>query len=133
MIKYHYNLIEDIKAQLDMLRDIRGHKKRGLVLFYPNPWETLKIALKWTLFKRPVIKYQCEKNINCYFVSGGVWGSYFPSTNKIHICPRKAAHEFLEDIIKHEIAHLEYDKDVQGMSHQEKEEYINSKTRKQSD
>lgn len=121
MIRYHYNFYVDFKQQLKTLRDLRWLKENKIVVFYPNPWKTLKL-----IFKRPVVKYQCEEDIDCYWVSGGNGGSYYPPS-EIRVCPRGMDQAFIERTVRHEITHLKYDKDVQGMSHQEKEAYIITK------
>lgn len=121
MITYKYSLIEDIKSHFSILSDFKLLKENKIVIFYFNPIETIKL---W--FKRPIVSYQADKDITCYWVSGGTWGSYY-LPNKIHICPRKASKKFIKNVIKHEITHLEHEHEVRGMSHQEKEAHIENK------
>ena len=113
MIKYHYSILEDIKAYLRVVWYWRWLRKERIQLLWPRP------------FKIPKIDYQCDKDITCYWVSGGVWGSY-KLPDKIYVCPRGDT----ERIIKHEIAHLEHEHEVQGMTHSEKEEYIEMNDRR---
>lgn len=125
MIKYHYNLYEDIKRQLYDWRDRQWIKDQKVVYFYPNPLRALKILLNL-----PKTNYQTQEDIDCYWGTGGTWGGYEPP-DKIYICPDKLSMP-LEEIIRHEITHLKYEKDVQGMTHQEKEAYIEAKQEEQS-
>lgn len=115
MIKYHYNLLEDIKRQWYCWEERKWIKDQGVVYFYPNPWRTIKILLNL-----PKPSYQSNENIECYWATGGTWGGY-QEPNKIFICP---THEDIESVIKHEITHLKCDKDVQGMTHEDKEAYV---------
>ncbi|HBE89958.1 MAG: hypothetical protein A3E37_05390 [Candidatus Andersenbacteria bacterium RIFCSPHIGHO2_12_FULL_46_9] len=120
MIKYRYNLIKDLKNHIDVLMSLRELKKLPVTIHYPNPWETLKL-----IFIRPKIDYQCDKDITCYWKSAGTGGSYFPP-DEIYVCPRETSYT-VEEIVKHEIIHLEHEHEVQGMTHEEKEAYIISK------
>ena len=43
----------------------------------------------------------------------------------IYLCPIKISD--LERTVRHEITHIIYNKDVQGMTHEQKEAYIESK------
>lgn len=124
VIKYHYNLIEDIKAHIYMWRNMKWLKENKIIIIYPSPLKTLKVALNWWILKHPKVKFQCKKDIHCYWVSAGTWGSYWPP-DKIWICPIKNPH--LERTVKHEITHIIYDQDVQSMTHKQKEVYIESK------
>ena len=122
MITYKYSILEDIKAHYLLMVSLVWLKKHRIKVFYPNPWETLKLMVK-----QPKINYQCKQDITCYWVSAGTWGSYFlPS--KIRVCPRQASLNFLKNTIKHEITHLLHEDKVRGMSHEKKEEYIESIT-----
>ncbi|MFA6396848.1 MAG: hypothetical protein WCW84_12860 [Sulfurimonas sp.] len=98
----------------------RELKKFNVPVYYPNPWETLKL-----IFIRPKIDYQCDKDITCYWKSAGTGGSYFPP-DEIYVCPREKSYT-VEEIVKHEIIHLEHEHEVQGMTHEEKEAYVISK------
>ncbi|MDP3997765.1 MAG: hypothetical protein Q8P73_04675 [bacterium] len=109
-----------------MLLHLRWHKQQKLAIFWPNPWQTIKIAFNWLVLKQPAIKHQFPEDIDCYWISGGVWGSYY-LPNKIYICPRKATPQFLEQVIEHEITHLKYENEVKNMTHQEKEAHITAK------
>ena len=120
MIKYKYNLIVDIQRQIEALHLRRWFKENNVTYIPPNLWETLKL-----IFNRPKVDYQCEENITCYWISGGNGGSYHPP-DIITVCPRQKSYT-AEEILKHEIAHLKYHKDVQGMTQKDKEAYINSK------
>jgi hypothetical protein len=103
MIKYRYSLYTDLKAHLDMWRSLRWLKENNIHILYPNPWETLKL-----IFKQPKIDYQSDKNVTCYWVSAGNWGSY-ELPNEIWICPREINNKRIIEIIKHEIIHLEHE------------------------
>lgn len=117
MIKYHYNFLIDLKKQIEAFRDQCWFKENNVTYIPFNPWETLKL-----IFNRPKIDYQCKEDIDCYWVSGGNGGSYHPP-DIITVCPREKSHT-VEEIVKHEITHLKCHKDVQGMTHQQKETYI---------
>ena len=121
MITYHYNLWEDFKAQALAMRELAWLKEHRIKVFYFNPWETIKLIVK-----QPKIYVDCREDVKCYWVSGGTWGSYYPP-DKIKICPRQASIPFLEDAIRHEITHIKQEPFVQGMTHEEKETYIQSK------
>lgn len=124
MIKYHYNLIEDIKTHVGIWRDMKWLKENKIVIIRPSVFKTISVAFNWWVLKRPKVRFQCEKNIHCYWVSAGNWGSYYPP-DKIHICPIKIPD--LERTVQHEITHIIYNEDVQGMTHEQKEAYIESK------
>jgi len=117
MIRYKYNLIVDIQKQVEALRIRRWLRENNVTYIPPNPWETLKL-----ICNRPKIDYQCEDDIDCYWISGGNGGSYY-LPNRITVCPREKSHT-VEEIIKHEITHLKHESEVQDMTHQEKEAYI---------
>jgi hypothetical protein len=121
MITYKYNLLKDLQIQLEVLLHWRELKKFNVPVYYPNPWETLKL-----IFIRPKIDYQCDKDITCYWKSAGTGGSYFPP-DEIYVCPREKSYT-VEEIVKHEIIHLEHEHEVQNMTHEEKEAYIESKS-----
>lgn len=124
MIQYHYNIIEDIKAHFSMWQKRKWLKENDIVIIRPNIFNTVSVAFSWWILKRPKVSFQCDKNVHCYWVSAGNWGSYYPP-DKIHICPINIPN--LERTIKHEITHILYDQDVQDMTHQEKEAYVISK------
>lgn len=97
-------------------------KEKKLKIFYPNP---IKMIYLW--FNLPKVDIQSDEDITCYWVHSGTWGAYTPP-NKIFVCPWDidSAGGF-ERLIKHEINHLKFEKDVHDMSHEEKESYINYK------
>ena len=107
-----------------MWQEIKWLKKNKIVIIYPNPLKTIKVAFNWWILKRPKIYVQCDKDVHCYWISAGNWGSYWPP-NKIRVCPIKTPH--LERTVKHEITHILYNDDVQDMTHEQKEAYIESK------
>lgn len=63
------------------------------------------------------------KNITCYWLSSGTWGTYYEDENAIGICPWKIEKEGLANVIIHEIVHLEHP-EAENMTHKKKEEYI---------
>lgn len=126
MIKYHYNIIEDIKAHYDFFLSYRWLKEHNIQIIYPNPLNTFKVAFNWWALKSPKINFQCDKEIHCYWVSAGNGGCYWPP-DKIWVCP--VNNDAIERTIKHEITHILYEEEVQvrKLSHEEKEQYIISK------
>ena len=72
-----------------------------------------------------------DEGITCYWVSSGTWGSYNPDKNIISICPYliKNAPGGLEGVIKHEITHLNHPEADNMRSHEEKEKYINERSK----
>lgn len=124
MITYHYSIIEDLKAHWSFLRSWKWLRKNNIVIIYPNPLNVLRVAFGWWFLKRPRVEFRCDKDIHCYWVSAGNWGSYLPP-NKIWICPIR--HRDIERTVKHEVTHIIYEDDVKVMSHLEKEAYIESR------
>jgi hypothetical protein len=126
MIKYHYNFLIDLKQQLQCWHERQWLKEHNIVVFPFNLWETIKL-----FFKRPQIDLPRNEDIDCYWVSGGNWGSY-DLPNKIYICPRQITSKRIKEIIKHEITHLKCEEIVQqkNMTHTEKEAYVISKEEK---
>ena len=123
MIKYHYNLLEDIKRQWYCWEDRKWIKEHNIVYFYPNPLRA--IVILYRLLTRS-FTCQVDEDVDCYWVTGGNWGGY-EEPNKIFICPVKRSPEFIKNVIRHEIIHLKCEPDVQGMTHEEKEAYVVSK------
>ena len=119
MIKYRYDLYKDIQRQLYCWQDRRWIKDQNIVYFAPNLFRAIKI---WLNLPKPT--YQCEDEITCYWVTGGTWGGY-QLPNEIYVCPYLSPYD-VEDIIKHEITHLKHESEVQDMTYQEKENYINN-------
>lgn len=124
MIQYHYSVIEDCKAHYEFIRNFRWLKNNNIEIIYPNPFNTLRVAFSWWALKRPKVSFQCDRNIHCYWVSAGNGGSYWPP-DKIWVCPIR--NNMLDRTVKHEVTHILYDQDVQGMTHEEKEAYVISK------
>ncbi len=75
-------------------------------------------------------KIECSPDVVCYWRSFGTWGMYHPEDYSISICPYhiEQAPGGLEEIIKHEIEHLQHP-EADFMSHEEKENYINNGSR----
>jgi hypothetical protein len=95
-------------------------KEKGLVFFMPSIFRMIKL---W--FHRPIgPEIQSDFVVTCFWISSGTWGGYRPP-DKIFICPHKIPN--LEKVIRHEITHLQHDKDVLGLEHEQKEDYINAK------
>lgn len=117
-IKYKYSLKWDIIWAYRTIKNSKWLKSKKIIIFRPNIWEMLRL---W--FKKPVGPILInEFPVICYWCSSGSWGSYCPP-DKIFICPRDLKN--IEKVILHEIKHLKYNKDVIGMNHEEKEDYIN--------
>ncbi len=122
MITYRYSLLEDLRWSWRTLKKLKWLNAHNLKIFYPNP---LKIVALW--FVRPRTAFQTEKNITCFWIHAGTWGAYTPP-DKIFICPWQIERAGgLEQVIRHEITHLEHEAEVKNMSHEEKEDYIESK------
>ncbi len=68
-------------------------------------------------------KIETKKPIVCYWLSCGTWERYYEDENAIGICPYKIEKEGLENVIIHEIAHLEHP-EANKMDHEKKEKYI---------
>jgi len=119
-IKYKYSLSWDIIWAYRTIKNSQWLKNKKIIVFRPNIWEMVKL---W--FKKPVGPILINDfPVTCYWCSSGSWGSYSPP-DKIFICPRNL--KDIEKVILHEITHLKYNKDAIGMSHEEKEEYINKR------
>lgn len=120
MITFKYNLFVDIYNSFITIKEYRWLKKHKLIFFLPNPFLMLKL-----IFNRPkpLLIDTGDMDIVCYWVSSGTWGSYQPP-NKIFICPWNIPD--MEEIIKHEIKHLKYEYKVKNMSHEDKEDFIDS-------
>lgn len=122
-MKYRYSLYEDLKIFLHTRRSMDFFAREGI---YVIPW-TLKRYIKflWNFFtyERPDI----DVDMTCYFVSCGTWGAY-ELPDKVYVCPIDI--EYLDitmrELIMHEIAHIKHEDAVQGMTHKEKEEYIDN-------
>jgi len=124
MIIYKYSLKEDLRWSFRTIKNLKWLKKHNLKIFYPN---LFRMILLW--FKKPKINFQTTKDITCYWIHAGTWGSYTPP-NKIFICPWKIAQAGgLQRVIEHEITHLEYEPSVKGMTHEEKEKFINNQAK----
>lgn len=117
-IKYKYSLKWDLIWMYRNMKNMRWLTEKRIVVFKPSIFKMVKL---W--FNMPVgPKIETELLVTCYWLSSGTWGSYIPP-DKIFICPRG-----LKDVVRvinHEISHLKHDEEVQGMSHEEKENYIN--------
>lgn len=119
-ITYTYNIFYDIEWMIHTIRNRKWLQEKNLVFFMPSLSRMIRL---W--FKRPQgPDIETDHKITCYFISSGTWGSYRPP-NKIFICPYRIPN--LKKVIQHEITHLEHEKDVLSMNHEEKEEYINKK------
>ena len=132
MIKYRYNLKKDIKNAIWTINDRGWFKDHSdIVVFWPNPLRWLWLMLWMMLSKKPNLEY--EKDITCYWVSSGTWGSYHPDNNEIRICPWKiktSPDGSVEEVIKHEITHLLHP-EADEFEHDEKEKYIEKETLKE--
>jgi len=124
VIKYRYSLVRDIKNAIWTINDRKWFKEHSsIVKFWPNP-----IRWLWLLFwiistKKPNI--ETEESIVCYWVSSGTWGAYHPDDMSISICPWKLEQcpDDLEELIKHEILHLEHP-EMDTLEHEKKERLI---------
>ena len=117
MITYKYNLLADVLWNIRMLFYVRWFEKNKLIYFKPSLRGIINLYTH-----RPI--NPCVKTADdyiCYWVSAGTWGAY-DLPNKIFICPRNIPN--LEQTIRHEIAHLKYEKKLGGLSFEEKEKYI---------
>ncbi len=102
------------------MRNAHWLEEKKIVAFKPCIFKMIKF---W--FNLPTgPKIETDFPVTCYWLSSGTWGSYTPP-DKIFICTRGLKN--IEEVIQHEITHLKYNMDVRGMSHEEKEKYINEK------
>lgn len=121
MIQYKYNLINDINHAFNTIRNFKWFKKQGLVFFWPTPFRMIRLILN-----RPkVSEIDIKEEIVCYWVSSGTWGSY-SLPNQIYICPWQLTEDKIAEIILHEIKHLYNEDKVRGMTHEEKEKFIDN-------
>lgn len=124
MVIFKYNIIKDIKNALWTIKDYKWFKEHNdIVVFWPNPlrWVWLLIWIVFT--KKP--RVESKDNIACYWVSSGTWGAYNTKDMSVNICPwkMKQCPDSLEDLIAHEILHLEHP-EANDLPHNEKEKYI---------
>lgn len=100
-------------------------KKHNIVYFKPTPQLKRWLSNWLKVTKLPTI--ECKPDVVCYWRSFGTWGMYHPDDFSISVCPYKIenAPGGLKGVIKHEIAHLLHP-EANGMSHVEKEKYIES-------
>jgi hypothetical protein len=119
-VTYTYNIFYDIEWMIHTVRNKKWLQEKNLVFFMPSFSRMIRL---W--FHRPQGPYiETTHKITCYFISSGTWGSYRPP-NKIFICPHHIPD--LKKVIQHEITHLEHEKDVSLLTHEDKERYINTK------
>jgi hypothetical protein len=119
-IRYKYSIKWDIIWAFRTVKKLKWLSEKKLAVFKPSLTKTI-----WLWFHIPSgPKIETASPITCYWISSGTWGSYTPP-DKIFICPRGL--KDIERVIRHEITHLTYNKDVENMSHEQKEEYINQK------
>jgi hypothetical protein len=119
-IRYKYSIKWDIIWALRTIKNFKWLKEKKLAVFKPSLRKTI-----WLWFHIPKgPKIETDFKITCYWTSSGTWGSYIPP-DKIFICPRGLKN--IERVIRHEVTHLSYNKDVAGMSQEQKEEYVNKK------
>ena len=121
MITYKYSLKQDLRWSYRTLKNRKWLREQNLKIFYPN---ICRMVFLW--IKKPKTNFQIEENIICYWVHASTWGAYTPP-NEIFICPWQIEQTGgLERVIKHEISHLKYTEHTKKMSHQDKEQFINS-------
>ena len=102
-------------------------KKHNIVYFKPS--KKRKVWLKKWLKTAKLPRIECEPDIICYWRDFGTWGMYHSEDNSISICPYEIDKAGgLEEVIKHEIAHLKHP-EADNMPHEKKEEYV-EKSRK---
>lgn len=129
MVTFRYNPYYDI---VWFFRNYKNRKwlKENKIYYSPFTFHQFvyNIFHKKTIKTKEFILNTHEKEIICYWISSGTWGSYsYP--DKIFICPKdinKAGG--LQRVIQHEITHLKYFSETENLKHAEKEDFINSKT-----
>lgn len=119
-LAYRYSLKWDLVWAFRTNRNAGWLKSKKLVVFNPSLFQMIKL---W--FKKPIgPEIGTEFPVVCYWISSGTWGSYTPP-NKIFICPRGLKN--IEKVIRHELAHIKYNDEVQKMTYEDKERYINDR------
>jgi len=99
-------------------------KEQGIIYFKPS--KNRKAWLKKWLKSTKLPKIETKKDIICYWRDHGTWGMYHPEDNSISICPYRIDEAGgLEEVIRHEIAHLNHP-EANDLNHTDKEHYINN-------
>jgi hypothetical protein len=128
MLRYKYNLNWDLQNAKWTLSELKWLNENRIVVFYPNFFRWLWLLFWIMISKKPSIVV--TKDITCYWVSSGTWGSYHPDLNAISICPWKVKDSpggNLESLIIHEIVHLEHP-ELSNLSFEEREKKIEDYT-----
>ena len=133
MIIYKYNLLKDIKNLLNNLDRKEFFRKEDIIYFPFSFKRFLSILFKHYTGKIAWPEITTSEEIICYVVTSGTWGAY-ESPNNIYILPwnLEKLNNFnnigLKELIIHEINHLklEKEKNFKNLSHQEKEQRVNS-------
>jgi len=118
MIKYKYNLLVDFKIIGQTFYYYRWLKSKGIKIIHPNHFRMVSL---WWRLPDNLPKINLKKDITCYIVSCGTWGAY-QEPDKIFICPYGI--KDVEDVINHEIRHLEYANETRHMTHEDREKYV---------
>lgn len=109
------------------------HTKKNMDFLIENglyiiPW-SIKNYIKFLsyLFKKEYPNVHINDKYTCYFVSCGTWGAY-REPNTIFFCPidKELMEMTQDDLIYHEMKHIKYSEHVKGMTHKEKEKYIDA-------
>ena len=126
MITYRYSIYEDVKIFLHNKKNEGFIKNHGLYYIRWSLGAYLKLLYHHFFKRLELPNIDIDKDIVCYIVSSGTWGAY-ELPNKIYLCPIDMQHlpMSVEELIKHEIAHLKYEKLVKDKTHEEKEKFIN--------
>lgn len=131
-LKFKYSPLIDLRWSLRTLLNGRSLERKGLAVFRPSFSRMLSL---WS--RRPeAIDVEVEWPITCYWVSAGTWGAFIPP-DRILLCPWKKAGgaysaEELRRVIRHELFHLYYYDETKGMSHADREAYVNRKMKEEN-
>jgi hypothetical protein len=89
----------------------------------------IKFLISYFTGKIHLPQIETPFDITCYLMSSGNWGSY-QLPNIVQFCPLEMDDLSMttEELLEHEITHLIHEKDVQDMTHKEKEDFIEDKS-----
>ena len=127
MITYKYSIREDIKMYKHDKKITDFLEKEDIWVVEFGVIKYLKFLYTYYTGGFCLPQIDTPFDITCYMMSRGTWGSY-QLPNTIQICPLEMENlnMSMEELLEHEITHLLHEKDVQGMTHKEKEDFIES-------